>query len=164
MDNHERHDKRLDSLEASMKMVEAQVDQIAEQLQGHQKGKLPSQLEQAMAIIIIIHQQSQSGKEIEIENGVEEIPEDDMPLHDETKGEDMEMQKEENVAALESSEIDQRRDPLSFPSLHKANNPYRPPIPLECHPKKADNDKKLLKIKDPESFMVNIFIGVKRQQ
>ena len=30
MDNHERHDKRLDSLEASMKRVEAQVGQIIE--------------------------------------------------------------------------------------------------------------------------------------
>ena len=45
MDNHERHDKRLDSLEASIKRVEVQVGQIAEQLQGHQKVKLPSQLE-----------------------------------------------------------------------------------------------------------------------
>ena len=45
MDNHERHDKRLDSLEASMKRVKAQVGQITEQLQGHQKGKLPSQPE-----------------------------------------------------------------------------------------------------------------------
>ena len=35
MDNHERRDNRLDSLEASMKMVEVQVGQIAEQLQGH---------------------------------------------------------------------------------------------------------------------------------
>ena len=32
IDNYERHDKRLDSLEASMKRVEAQVGQIAEQL------------------------------------------------------------------------------------------------------------------------------------
>ena len=32
MDNHKRHDKRLDSLEASMKIVEAQVGQIAKQL------------------------------------------------------------------------------------------------------------------------------------
>ena len=42
MDNHKRHDQRLDSLEASMKRVEVQVGQIAKQLQGHQKGKLPS--------------------------------------------------------------------------------------------------------------------------
>ena len=56
MDNHERHDKRLDSLEASMKRVDTQVGQIAGQLQGHQKGKLPSQPEHAM--VITIHQQS----------------------------------------------------------------------------------------------------------
>ena len=42
--NYERHDKRLDSLEASMKKVEVQVGQIAKQLQGHQKGKHPRQL------------------------------------------------------------------------------------------------------------------------
>ena len=45
IDNHERHDKRLDSLEASMKRIKAQVGQIAELLQGHQKGKLLSQHE-----------------------------------------------------------------------------------------------------------------------
>ena len=45
LDNHKRHNQRLDSLEASMKKVEVQVGQIAEQLQGHQKGKLPSQPE-----------------------------------------------------------------------------------------------------------------------
>ena len=56
MGNHERHDKRLDSLEASMKMAEIQVGQIVEQLQGHEKGKLPSQPEQVMAITI--HQEN----------------------------------------------------------------------------------------------------------
>ena len=80
MDNHERHDKRLDLLEASMNRVEAQVGQIAEQLQEHQKGKLPSQPEQAMAITI------QSSKDTETESGVEEIPEDNMTLHSETNG------------------------------------------------------------------------------
>ena len=44
MDNHERQNKRLDSLEASMKRVEVQVGQIAEQLKEQQKGKLPSHL------------------------------------------------------------------------------------------------------------------------
>ena len=81
MDNHERHDKKLDSMEASIKRVEVQVGQIAEQLQGHHKGKLPSQPEQVMAITI--HQESQSNKETE--NGVEEIPIDNMSLHSETR-------------------------------------------------------------------------------
>ena len=45
MDNHKRHDKRLDLLETSMKRAEVQVGQIAKQLQGHQTGRLPSQLE-----------------------------------------------------------------------------------------------------------------------
>ena len=67
MDNHKRHDQRLDSLETSMKKIEVQVDQIAEKFQKHQKGKLPSQFEQAMAITS--HQESK-----EIDNGVEENP------------------------------------------------------------------------------------------
>ena len=58
------------------------MGQIAEQLQGHQKGKLPSQPEQVMAITI--HQHSK-----EIENGVEENTVDNMSLHSETKGEDI---------------------------------------------------------------------------
>ena len=37
MDNHECHDKRVDSPKALMKRVEVQVDQIAKQVQGHQK-------------------------------------------------------------------------------------------------------------------------------
>ena len=73
-------------VEASMKRFEVQVGQIAEQLQGLQKGKLPSQLEQEMAITI--HQESQESEGND--NEVEEIPVDDMPLHSETKGEDIE--------------------------------------------------------------------------
>ena len=82
MDNHERHDKRLDSLEASIKKVEVQVGQIAEKLQRHQKGKLPSQPEQAMAITI--HQKSQKTKGND--NGVEEDPTDNMLLLSEISG------------------------------------------------------------------------------
>ena len=82
MDNHEKHDKRLDSLEASMKKVEVQVGQIAEKLQRHQKGKLPSQPEQAMAITI--HQKSQKTKGND--NGVEEDPTDNMLLLSEISG------------------------------------------------------------------------------
>ena len=44
MDNHERHDKRLDSLEASMKRFEVQVGQIVEQLKEHKKGSFQANL------------------------------------------------------------------------------------------------------------------------
>ena len=84
-----------------------------------------------------------------------------MPIHSETKGEDIDVQKEEIVAAPEPSEIDQEKEPLTLPSLHKAINLYRPPIPLTCHPKEVDNDKKPLKLKDLESFIVSISIGGK---
>ena len=99
MDNHERHNKMLDSLEASMKRVEAQVGQKVEQLQGREKGKLPSQPEQVMTITV--HGQSKG-----IDNGVEEIPTDNMPLYSQTKGEDLEVQKEEIVVVPEPSKID----------------------------------------------------------
>ena len=86
---------------------------------------------------------------------MEEIPADDMPLHSETKGEDME-EPQEDILAPTQPEIDKVREPMSLPSLHKAANPYRPLIPLKCHPKKADNKDKPLKMKDPGSFKVNI--------
>ena len=85
MNNHERHNKRLDSLEASMKRVEVQVAQIDEQLQGHQKEKLPNQPEQTIAITI--HQESQESEGND--NGVDEDAIDNMPLLSETKGEDV---------------------------------------------------------------------------
>ena len=55
-------------------------------------------------MVITVHQESQNSKETE--NGVEEDPVDDMPLHSEIKCEDIEMQKEENVVAPAPSEID----------------------------------------------------------
>ena len=51
---------------------------------------------------ITIHEESRDSKENE--NRVEEIPEDNMPLHDEIKGDDIEMQKEENVPILKQFE------------------------------------------------------------
>ena len=81
-----------------MKRVEVQVGQIAEQLQGHYKGKLFSQPEQAMAVII--HQHNK-----EIENGVEENLADNMSLHYKTKGKDIE-EKREDISVPIPSEID----------------------------------------------------------
>ena len=119
------------------------MGQIAEQLQGHQKGKLPSQPEQAMAITI--HQESRESKGND--NGVEEIPVDDMPLHSKTKGEDMEEPQEDILEPIQPK-TDKVRKPLSLPSLDKEANPCKLPIPLKCHPKKVGNDKKPLKMKD----------------
>ena len=93
---------------------------------------------------------------------MEEIPEDNMPLHSDTTSEEIEEpKKEEIVAEPTQSETDKLRERLPLPSLHKVANSYRLPIPLKCHPKEADNDKKPLRMKDPRSFMVNIFIGGK---
>ena len=90
---------------------------------------------------ITIHQESQSSKETE--NGVEEIPADNMSLHSETKGEDIEVQKEEIIVAPEPSEIDQEKEPLPLPSLHKVTNPYRSTIPPTCLPQQPIDDKPL---------------------
>ena len=74
---------------------------------------------------------------------MEEITKDNMPLHYDTKGKEIEkLQKEEIVAVPTQFETDKVREPLSLPSLHRAANPCRLPIPLKCHPKEANNDKK----------------------
>ena len=116
------------------------MGQISEQLQGDQKGKLPSQPEQAMAITV--HDESKG-----IDNGVEEIPIDNMPLHSEIKYEDIEQSKDE-ISTPSQFETDQEREPLPLPSLHKVVNPYGPPIPLVCCSREDNNDKKPLKLKD----------------
>ena len=59
---------------------------------------------------ITIHQESQESKGID--NRVEEDPANNMPLHFDTKGKYIEVQKEKIVAAPEPSEIDQEREPL----------------------------------------------------
>ena len=104
-------------------------------------------------MVVTVHQNSR-----EIDNGVEKDSIDNMPLYFETKGEDVKVQKEELFATPESSKTEQERELLPLPSLHKAANPYRPPIPPICHTQKII-DEKPLKLKDPESFIVNITIG-----
>ena len=77
---------------------------------------------------IKIHKKSK-----EIDNGEEENPNDNMSLHIETKGRDREEQKED-ISVPTPFETNQERESLFLPSLHKATNPYRPPIPLTCCP------------------------------
>ena len=108
-----------------------------------------------------IHQESQENEGND--NGIEEDPADNMPLLSETKGEDIKELKEEIVAAPEPSEIDKENEPLPLPSPHTVANPYRPSIPLKCHPIKANNKDKPLKMKDPENVKVNIAIGGKEK-
>ena len=95
-----------------------------------------------------------------INNEVEDNPVNNMPLHPETKGEDIE-EKKEDILAPAPSEIDQEREPMPLSNLHKATNSYRPPIPPSCCPQKA-NGEKLLKLKNSGSFMININIGAKK--
>ena len=118
-DNHERHNQKLDSLEASMKGVEVQVAQLTKHLQGHKK--LPSQLEQAKAITVL-----------RSDNGVEDIQNDSRPLQGKKKGVE-EPKKKDDVAALVVPEKNKERDLMTSCSLHKVTEPYRPPISfLSC--------------------------------
>ena len=71
------------------------MGQIAKQLKGHQKGKLPSQPEQAMTITV--HKKSKG-----IDNRVEEIPANKMPLHSKIKGEDIKELKDEILMPSQS--------------------------------------------------------------
>ena len=59
---------------------------------------------------ITIHQESQESKVID--NAVDEDPVDNISLHSETKGKDIEVQRKEIVAAPEPFEIDQERNLL----------------------------------------------------
>ena len=79
-----------------------------------------------------------------------------MRLHIKTNGGDRKEQKED-ILVPTPSETDPKGEPLSLPSLHKVANLYRLPIQLTCHPQEANADK-LLKLKNLESFMVNITI------
>ena len=63
-----------------------------------------------MAITIL--QESQNNKEID--NGVREIPTDNMPLHSKIKGKDIEEPKDE-ILATSQSKTDHEREPLSLP-------------------------------------------------
>ena len=102
-----------------MKRVEVQVGQLAEHLQGHQKGKLASQLEQAKAITV-----THSGKEIN--NGVEDIQTDFKTRQDKKKGVD-EPEKKDDVAAPVVPKKNKERELMTSSSLHKATEPYGPP-------------------------------------
>ena len=54
---------------------------------------------------------------------MEEILEDNMPLYLDTKGEEIEKPKKEEIVAVPTqSKIDKVREPLSLSSLHKAVN------------------------------------------
>ena len=113
-------------------------------------------VDSAVGGAIIAHEESKG-----IDNGVDEIPADNMSLHSKIKGKDIDEPKDE-ISSPSQFETDHEREPLPLPSLHKVANPYRLPIPPMCCPRESNNDKKPLKLKDPGSFMVNISIGGKK--
>ncbi|XP_031260249.1 uncharacterized protein LOC116118405 [Pistacia vera] len=59
--NQQNFEQRFQQQKASIRKLEVQIGQITEAVQGHVSGKLPSQLEQAKAVIVL-----QSGKNEEI--------------------------------------------------------------------------------------------------
>ncbi|XP_031120931.1 uncharacterized protein LOC116024170 [Ipomoea triloba] len=104
--------------EASMRKLEVQVGQIAEALQGHVPGKLPSQPEEAKIMTVL-----RSGKVIE--NNV--------------KGNTTSKQSE----IVENLNVDNEVN-KDEPKLHKSNDPYVPPkpyVPPDPFPGRLKNSK-----------------------
>ncbi|XP_019179258.1 PREDICTED: uncharacterized protein LOC109174479 [Ipomoea nil] len=99
----EASERRFQQNEASMKKLEAQIGQIAEALQGHVPGKLPSQPEQAKVLTVL-----RSGKVIE--NNVKAS----------TTSKQTEIVENLNV----DDDINNDK-----PKLHKSDDPYVPPKP-----------------------------------
>ena len=107
---------------ASMKNMETQIRQIAEALQKHEKGKFPSQPEQAKAMTVF-----RSGRILENGEIVQDASE---PIVQENEVVDKDTsQEKEDLVVPPSNEA---------PRLHKSSNPYVPPIP---YPGRLKNTK-----------------------
>ena len=111
--------QRLSSLEAlvtnmgaSMKNMETQMGQIAEALQKQDKGKFPSQPEQAKAMTVIRSGRIVNNGEFVEDASEPRVQENDVVVDD--------TRQEEDVVVPSSKET---------PRLHKSSNPYIPPIP-----------------------------------
>ncbi|CAH9079820.1 unnamed protein product [Cuscuta epithymum] len=111
--NQRVNEQRFQRTDASLRKLEVQVGQIAESLQGHVQGKLPSQSEEAKAVTVL-----RSGKVIQKN---EEQPVPKLP-------EKVEAEKKQEVEAEKKKEVE--ADSVYEESgLHKAKDPYIPPKP-----------------------------------
>ncbi|CAH9088741.1 unnamed protein product [Cuscuta epithymum] len=102
--NQQANDQRFQRTEASLRKLEIQVGQIAECLQGHVQGKLPSHIEEAKAVTVL-----RSGKIIE--------KDERQPIL--KPPEEVEAENKE----LEAESVNEET------GLHEAEDPYVPPKP-----------------------------------
>ncbi|CAH9131381.1 unnamed protein product [Cuscuta epithymum] len=102
--NQQANDQRFQRTEASLRKLEIQVGQIAECLQGHVQGKLPSHTEEAKAITVL-----KGGKIIE--------KDERQPIL--KPPEEVEAENKE----LEAESVNEET------GLHEAEDPYVPPKP-----------------------------------
>ncbi|XP_048229514.1 uncharacterized protein LOC125370002 [Ricinus communis] len=182
-DRMERNKKKTDSIEASLKRLEAQIEQIVEKLN---KEELSNQPEQANSITTIKRGKVVDNIAMETERNFSSYA--STPKNDGlVQSNEESIQKEEKVEPnlrLEKKE----KEAFSGPEFYKAAQPYRPPIPFLNQPKEAyakffeelntnkrryANNEKVqvasimfqhqfpLKMKDPGSFTINITIGAK---
>ncbi|XP_057808488.1 uncharacterized protein LOC131022965 [Salvia miltiorrhiza] len=119
--------QRFESVEASIKRIETQVGQIAGTVgkldQQNTRDKLPSHSEQAHAISIL-----RSGKVVD--NKVE------YPQADESSSQEAESSKS-GEKKEDAKEEEEKKDN----GLHKAANPYTPPIPFPSRLRNAKQDQ-----------------------
>ena len=108
------NDRKSSEMDASIHKIEARIGQLAELLQEREKGRFPSQPEQARAKAIL-----RSGKVLGDGNKEATEKEDDV-IHIEENGKKG-LKKEDNVEVAK---------PEQRPQLHKSPNPYLPPIPF----------------------------------
>ncbi|CAH9121562.1 unnamed protein product [Cuscuta epithymum] len=102
--NQQANEQRFQRTEASLRKLEVQVGQIAESLQGHVQGKLPSHIEEAKAVTVL-----RSGKIIE--------KDERQPIL--KPPEEVEAENKE----LEAESVNEET------GLHEAEDPYVPPKP-----------------------------------
>ncbi|XP_048231776.1 uncharacterized protein LOC125370430 [Ricinus communis] len=172
-DRMERNEKKTDSIEASLKRLEAQMEQIVEELN---KEELSNQPEQANSITTIRRGTPKN-------DGLVQSNEESIQKEEKVEP-NLRLEKKENEA-------------FSRAKFHKAAQPYKPPIHFLNQPKDRKNDENKpayakffeelntnkrryannekvqvasvilqhqlpLKMKDPDSFTIDITIGDKK--
>ncbi|XP_048236335.1 uncharacterized protein LOC125371394 [Ricinus communis] len=171
----ERNEKKTDSIKASLKRLEAQMEQIVEEIN---KEELSSQPEQANSITTIRRGEVVDNIAMKTERNFSSYagtPKNDGLVQSNEES----IQKEEKVEPnlrLEKKE----KEAFSRPKFHKATQPYRnkPAYTkffeeLNTNKRQYANNEKVqavsvmlqhqlpLKMKDPGSFTINITIGDK---
>ncbi|CAA0819769.1 Unknown protein, partial [Striga hermonthica] len=129
--------------DSSIKRLETQVGQLATRVGNMEaesdKGKLPSQPEQAKAITVL-----RSGKEVD--NKVK-MPEPDVPRTTD--------QPKETEESTKTTKTDSE-DPTESPLLHKSPNPYKPRIPF---PSRLRDEKQEQQFRDLYNMLSKVNVN-----